>query len=145
MKWEPTDILRLVALVGALVLFVLGALMMWQGVSAEGVIDIKSSVVSGSLKTGSAGLFIVFLSFVLVVFVLTSLSKGQTPKLSSFDTSSKITGLAGGFFVLLASFVVTAGLAALGYGFGFGLLAGALGFFTLIAGVALLTFMENKR
>lgn len=145
MKWEPSDILRLVALVGALILFALGAFMMWQGIAAEGAIDIKSSVVSGSLKTGSAGLFIVFLSFVLVVFVLTSLSKSQTaPKRPIPATHSKTSGIAKGFFVLLALFIVSAGLAALGYGIGFGLLAGALGFVTMMCGIALLTFMENE-
>lgn len=70
MKWEPSDVLRLVALIGALVMFGIGAFMMWQGISAEGAIDIKSSVLSGSIKTGSAGLFIAFLSFAVIVFVL---------------------------------------------------------------------------
>jgi hypothetical protein len=144
MKWEPSDILRLVALVGALVLFALGAFMMWQGIAAEGAIDIKSSVVSGSLKTGSAGLFIVFLSFVLVVFVLTSLSKSHATKPSTPARPSKTAGLAKGFFVLLTAFVIAAALAALGYGVGFGLLAAALGFFTLMCGIALLTVMEDE-
>jgi hypothetical protein len=55
------DVIRLVALLGAILLFALGAFMMWQGISAEGAIDIRSSVLSGSIKTGSTGLFIAFL------------------------------------------------------------------------------------
>ena len=145
MKWEPSDILRLVALVGALVLFTLGALMMWQGIVAEGTIDIKSLVISGSLKTGSAGPFIVFLSFVLVVFVLTSLSKQQlSSKPMSSDKPSKASRAAKGFFILLGLFVVSAVLAALGYGTGFGALAVVLGFFTAICGFFLLTAMDSE-
>ena len=61
-SWQPADVIRLAALIGAFLLAV-GSLMMWFGISADGAIDIKSTVVSGSIKTASAGLFILFLPF----------------------------------------------------------------------------------
>ena len=72
MKWEPNDVLRMVALIGAFIFFGVGTVMMINGITAEGAIDVKSSIISGSLRTGSAGLFIVFLSFIVVAFVVGS-------------------------------------------------------------------------
>jgi hypothetical protein len=89
MKWEPINIIRLVALIGAMLLFAIGVVMIWQGISAEGAIDIKSSFLSGSVKTGSAGLFIAFLSFAIIAFVLLSLGKQQEPQVSIPLTNRK--------------------------------------------------------
>ena len=71
--WKPNDWLRLVALIGGNVLFAIGAYMLYLGIVAEGTVDIKSTILSGTLKTASAGLFICFFSFLLIVFVLISL------------------------------------------------------------------------
>jgi len=140
MKWEPADVMRLVALIGALVMFGLGALMMWQGISAEGAIDVKSSVLSGSIKTGSAGLFMVFLSFLVIVFVLSSIGKKSTVLHDQFQ--SKSSRLGKGLVALLVACVASGALAALGFGHGFGLLAVFLGFAFFMGGVAYLTFLE---
>lgn len=74
MKFEPADIIRFAALVGGFLLCALGALLMWLGVGAEGAVDIKSAVLSGSIKTGSAGLFTLFFGFGIIIFVLGSLN-----------------------------------------------------------------------
>lgn len=141
MKWEPSDVIRLVALIGALIMFCVGAFMMWQGISAEGAIDIKSSVLSGSIKTGSAGLFIAFLAFAVMVFVLTA--AGQKAFASSASTESRAERLGRGLVALLLGCVVTGGLAAAGYGVGFAALAMFLGFAFFMGGIAYLTFLEN--
>ena len=44
--------------------------MVVQGIEAEGTIDIKSSILSGSLESGSAGLFVLLLAFFLVVLAM---------------------------------------------------------------------------
>ena len=70
--WTPNDWLRLIGLLGGMCLFGLGAWMLYQGISADGALDINSSLVSGKLKTSSAGLFVCFFSFVIIVFSLVS-------------------------------------------------------------------------
>jgi hypothetical protein len=142
MKWEPSDVLRLVALIGALVMFGLGAFMMWQGISAEGAIDIKSSVLTGSIKTGSAGLFIAFLSFAVIVFVLTSI--GKRPTQSPSQDLSKSKRLGKGLAALLVACIVSGGLSAAGFGSGFAMLSVFLGFAFFLGGIAYLTFLENE-
>lgn len=145
MKWEPQDVIRLIALIGAIGLFCLGDAMMWQGISAEGAIDLKSSVLSGSLKTGSAGLFIAFLSFFVMVFVLSGVShKASSFASSRTDERSRFKRLLPVFFVLLIALAVSTALASAGYpGFiGMAFLSGLL---LLIVVIALLTFLETDQ
>ena len=75
--WSPTDWLRLVALIGAFVLFGLGSWMLFKGIVAEGTVDLKSSLLSGSLKASSAGLFICFFAIFIMSFVLVPLLVGR--------------------------------------------------------------------
>lgn len=139
MKWEPNDVIRLVALIGAMLLFSMGAYMMWQGISAEGAIDIKSSVVSGSLKTGSAGLFIVFLSFFVIVFVLMAQANSRKESATHFKPNNgKAAMVERAFFALLAGFIGTGALAAFGVAPGLGFVSAALGILTLFCGIAYL-------
>jgi hypothetical protein len=146
MKWEPSDIIRFTALIGAFLLSILGALMMWRGIAAEGAIDIKSSVLTGSIKTGSAGLFITFLAFVIIVFVLSSLVqstlKSSQPLATGHAKSKRIAKL---LIVLFVGLIVSAGLAAFGYARGFAILAGFFGFLLIPVGIAYLAFLENER
>src|SRR5687767_3013206 len=109
--------------------------MMVTGVSAEGAIDIKSSLISGSLKTGSAGLFIAFLSFIVIVFVLASPPRRQHKVGGDSKTErSRFAKTMPVFWSLLSAFVGSAVAGAMLEGparEGFGLLAGARGFFRL--------------
>ena len=59
--------MRLILLVSGIIFFGVGVWMIKSGISAEGSIDIRSEVLSGSLKTGSAGLFITFFSFFMIM------------------------------------------------------------------------------
>ena len=72
-RWHPSDWIRLVALLGAFVAFGVGIWLLVSGVSAEGIVDLKSSVLSGTLKTASAGLFVCFFALIVIAFVLASL------------------------------------------------------------------------
>lgn len=145
MKWEPQDVIRLVALIGAIALFCLGATMMWQGISAEGTIDLKSSIISGSLKSGSAGLFIAFLAFVIMVFVLSGASHRREPSPSiKGDEKSRFKKLLPVFFVLLLALAASVALASAGY-YAFIGLAWLSGFLLFIVVIGLLTFLEEER
>jgi hypothetical protein len=72
-RWKPNDVIRLGALVGGFVLFLLGALMLYQGISAEGLVDLKSTLLSGSIKTASAGLYICFFAVFIIAVVLATI------------------------------------------------------------------------
>ena len=51
--WKPNDWLRLISLVGAFGLFGVGSWMLFRGISAEGIVDLKSTLLSGTLKASS--------------------------------------------------------------------------------------------
>lgn len=144
MRWEPNDVIRLVALLGALALLGLGAYMMWQGIAAEGAIDIKSSLLSGSVKTGSAGLFIAFLAFCIVVFVLLSSAKRIAPLATAGGNDAKSRNIGRLLIALFIATVASGALAALGQGEGFGLLAMFLGFLLIPTGAVYFTFLEAE-
>jgi hypothetical protein len=70
-RMKPTfdQALRLLVCVAGIVFFSFGIWMIKTGTSAQGVIDIKfRELLSGHLETGSAGLFIVFMSFLMILF-----------------------------------------------------------------------------
>jgi hypothetical protein len=68
--WKPNDWLRLLSLAGAFGLFSIGMWMLFRGILAEGVVDLKSTLFSGTLKTSSAGLYICFFALFIMIFVL---------------------------------------------------------------------------
>ena len=65
---SPSDTNRRIALIAGILFFGFGLLLMVLGIQAEGYIDIQSELVSGKIKTGSAGLFVAFLSFLIIIF-----------------------------------------------------------------------------
>lgn len=143
--WQPSDILKLIALLGAFTLSGLGAYMMWLGIGAEGTVDIKSSVMSGSIKTGSAGLFLIFFGSAIVIFVLAGLSASASAKAAApviRRTTAHNIGIA--FFVILAALLISAALGATGHGAGFGALAMFLGFLLIITGGAYAEFASRE-
>jgi uncharacterized membrane protein len=67
MKLTFDQWMRLLLLVSGIAFFGVGVWMVKTGIKAEGSIDIRSTLLSGSLKTGSAGLFITFMSFFMIL------------------------------------------------------------------------------
>jgi len=47
--------------------------MLFRGISAEGSVDLKSTLLSGTLKASSAGLYLCFFALFIIVFVLVTL------------------------------------------------------------------------
>jgi hypothetical protein len=62
--WEIGHTFRLILLIAAIAFFAIGLWMIYSGIQAEGTIDVKSALVSGTVKSGSAGIFIIVRSFV---------------------------------------------------------------------------------
>jgi hypothetical protein len=67
MKLTFNELMRLLLLVSGIVFFGVGVWMIKDGVAAEGSIDIRSAFLTGSLKTGSAGLFVAFFAFFMIL------------------------------------------------------------------------------
>lgn len=144
-NWTPQDIIRLTALIGGFLLCALGGLLMWLGVGADGVVDIKSSVLSGTVKTGSAGLFTLFFGFGVIIFVIASLAARESQdRLSPTQRKSRTTHIVRAFWGVLFAFVVMTVCAALGYGAGFGGAALFLGGLLVFVGIAYVVQLEYE-
>jgi hypothetical protein len=111
-KWEIGHSFRLILLIAAIAFFCIGIWMINSGIKAEGTVDIKSAIVSGTVKSGSAGLFIVVLAFFLMVFSLPGLrsSKPNEAKPKTFWLKEKNQKLLAGFalvLIVLFAFIFT--------------------------------------
>jgi hypothetical protein len=123
----------------------LGGLLMWLGVGAEGVVDIKSSVLSGTVKTGSAGLFTIFFGFGVIIFVVASLvAREGNSHLSISQRRSRTQNIVRAFWGVLVTFVVMATCAATGYGDGFGGAAVFLGVLLFFVGISYLVQLDHE-
>lgn len=119
---------------------------MWLGVGADGVVDIKSSVLSGTVKTGSAGLFTIFFGFGIIIFVVASLAaRERSERLSPTQRSSRTQNIVRAFWGVLVAFVAMTACAALGYGNAFGGAAAFLGFLLLFTGIAYVVQLDYAR
>jgi len=68
MKLSFDQVMRLLVCVVGIVFFGIGIWMIKSGISAQGVIDIQMrQIMTGHLETGSAGLFITFFSFWMIM------------------------------------------------------------------------------
>jgi hypothetical protein len=111
LHWKPNDWLKLISLVGGFGLFGVGSWMLFRGISAEGFVDLKSTLLSGTLKTSSAGLYICFFALFIIIFVLVTL---VTPRREgAAKTKGRVRRLSSVFWALLFA------LAACGLGLAF--------------------------
>jgi len=85
--WTPHELRKLIAQVAGLISGVAGVTLIIKGVQAAGHINISSSILSGQIESGSAGLFLVFLGFLLIIFP--ALSQGQTKALAAIIGDKK--------------------------------------------------------
>lgn len=136
---------RFTTLLAGIAFFAVGVFMVIMGVSAEGVIDLKSTFASGSLKTGSAGLFVLFFSFFLIMTALLFRRKEEV-KTPNRGGSIK-TAL--GVFLLLVGLATACGFATVQFEKSFGSFvffmgAFAAGFGALGALIVLLNAVEEN-
>jgi hypothetical protein len=102
--WKPNDFIRLAALIGSFLLFCLGAWLLFRGISAEGVVDLKSAVLSGTLKSSSAGLYICFFAAFIILAVLLTL---RSPREKSSGPKTYHQRLMLVFFCLFGALVLS--------------------------------------
>jgi hypothetical protein len=118
--WKPNDWIRLAGLTGAFAVFGIGAWMLFQGISAEGVVDLKSSVLSGTIKASSAGLYMCFFALFIIVIVLATLltpsngpASGAKPR--AHRLMSVFWGLLAGLGLCAVGIALTEGSARTGF------------------------------
>jgi hydrogenase-4 membrane subunit HyfE len=143
--WSPNDWIRLVALIGGFGLFLLGSWMLYHGIVAEGIVDLKSSILSGTLKSSSAGLYICFLALFIIVFVLVSLITPRTP--TEQKHTSRARRLMPMFWGLLAALAVCAiAMAVLDSSarFGFSMAIGVITMLLVAVVTAMLRIVANE-
>ncbi len=70
--WKPNDIIRLVVVVGGFALCGIGAWLFIREIPAEGTIDLKSTLLSGSIKAASAGAYMCFFGMFIIAMAIVS-------------------------------------------------------------------------
>jgi hypothetical protein len=110
--WEIGHTFRLILLVAAIVFFAIGLWMIYSGIKAEGTIDIKSAIVSGTVKSGSAGILVTVLSFMLMVLSLPAINRGDKKGTTriTFWQNEKNRKIAFGFvlvLIVIVAFILT--------------------------------------
>ncbi|MDP3029587.1 MAG: hypothetical protein Q8O04_08850 [Deltaproteobacteria bacterium] len=111
-RWEIGHTFRLILLIAAIVFFGIGLWMIYSGIKAEGTIDVKSALVSGTVKSGSAGIFITVLSFMLMVLSLPGISRGDkaSTERAGFWQNERNRKIAFGFAlvaIVIVAFILT--------------------------------------
>jgi hypothetical protein len=104
-RWQPNDWLRLIALVGAFGLFATGVWLLVSGIAADGTLDLKSSIISGTLKTASAGLYVCFFALVVITFVLATLASSKPTSVQPSAPKTRSRRLYPLFWASLASLI----------------------------------------
>ncbi len=107
-RWEIGHTFRLILLIAAIAFFAIGLWMIYSGIQAEGTIDVKSALVSGTVKSGSAGIFIIVLAFMLMVLSLPGIKqtdKEGTTRIT-FWQNDRNRKIAFGFALVLIVLVV---------------------------------------
>lgn len=66
--WNPSEIRKLIAQIAGFGFGAAGVWLLISGVRATGSLNITSSALSGKIESGSAGLFLIFLGFFLILF-----------------------------------------------------------------------------
>ena len=98
--------MRLLLLSSGIVFFGIAVWLIKSGINAEGTIDVRSAILSGSVKTGSAGVLIAFLSFFMI---LASVLFSKWPSMLRRDTAKGASPLRIMVCILFSIYALTVG------------------------------------
>jgi len=148
MDKQPIDPYRLVGLIAGIVFFGIGIYLVLHGVAAEGTIDIQSTILSGKITAGSAGLFVLFFSFFMIIISMLLGHKIKFPlNLSQQDqdnTSKKYLKVFYTLVLVTVFLVVVAVVAPPDKRLIAGMAAAGFGFLTMMALLPLLSMLEDN-
>ena len=120
--------------------------MLFQGISAEGVVDLKSFILSGTIKASSAGLYICFFALFIIVFVLaTLLTPPRSPTSGAKQRAHRLMPVFWGLLVGLGLCAVGVALTEEGARTGFSMAIGVLmvALITVVTAIVKMTAEEN--
>lgn len=138
-QFSPTHWIVLASLLGSFVMFGVGAWMLYAGIAAEGAVDIKTTLASGTLRTGSAGLFIIFFAFLVIIaslLLLASRASKSTPTEAQPGARARSRRLLPALYaVLVALLLCSLGVAVFPEGARMAFLSGAFMLLTAMFGL----------
>lgn len=82
-KWSPLEIRKTISL-GAGILTILMGIFLFIGTSANGNIDIKTSFLTGTIHSESAGIFVCLFGFMLIIYSIVP-SRASRPNKNNAD------------------------------------------------------------
>ena len=85
--WTPAEIRRLIAQLAGVALTVGGFVLLVLGIRASGRINVSSSILSGEIESGSAGLFLLFIGFLLIALPIFWDSRHPTAAQPSLESA----------------------------------------------------------
>ncbi len=73
-KWTPSEIRKTIVLIVGILLAITGIILIIYNVQAEGSVSIDMNILKGEIKSGSAGLLLLFFSFFLISLSMMNLN-----------------------------------------------------------------------
>jgi hypothetical protein len=107
-RWTPIEVRKLISLVSGIILIILGIILLTYQTKADGIVDFKFGVITGNIKSTSAGLFISLFGLILIAISFVASNNSNTPPSYSFDITKglKHIGLMLTFILLLTLIIV---------------------------------------
>lgn len=65
--WSPKEIRKTVLFILGIILIILGVILIFKDVKAEGAIKLDLNLFKGEIKSGSAGLLLIFFAFFFII------------------------------------------------------------------------------
>jgi hypothetical protein len=81
--WTPKEVRKLIILIAGILFVFFGIYLMVNQVVTTGSIDISSSLITGKIQSGSAGLFIAFIGLIMSLSSLISKESSVFPTLKN--------------------------------------------------------------
>ena len=102
-NWTPKEIRKTILFILGIVLIILGVILIFKDVKTEGSIKLDLNIFSGEIKSGSAGLFLIFFAFFFITltfinFKISTRNKTNEAPNSKLKNSNKILLLTIGSF-----------------------------------------------
>lgn len=148
MNKQPIDPYRMVGLIAGIVFFGIGIYLVLHGVAAEGTIDIQSTILSGKITAGSAGLFVLFFSFFIIMLSILLGHHIRVPLNTDQHDQDNIRRLFSKVFyslvVATVFLVIVAVVSPADKKTVVGFAAGGFGFLTLFALIALVSIEDDQ-
>ncbi|CAE6754623.1 hypothetical protein [Paraburkholderia aspalathi] len=86
--WNPKELRALIAQLAGIGFGVGGVLLLLKGIQATGKINVSSSLLSGQIESGSAGLILLFFSFFLIALPTLVGKVGEVDRPKSVDAAA---------------------------------------------------------